>query len=57
MNPDAQSVGEKSLYNATVWLEDGALKQTFHKRLLPTYDVFDEDRYFAAGHHSKFDEN
>jgi len=21
----------------------------YHKRLLPTYDIFDEDRYFAAG--------
>ena len=46
---DAQQVGTKSLYNAMVWLEDGKRHQTFHKRLLPTYDVFDEDRYFAPG--------
>ena len=27
----------------------GSVTQTFRKRLLPTYDVFDEDRYFAPG--------
>ncbi len=47
--PDAPEVGAKTLYNSAVWLEDGQLKDTFHKRLLPTYDVFDEDRYFAPG--------
>ena len=34
------------LYNSAAWLEGGSVKQFFHKRLLPTYDVFDEDRYF-----------
>ena len=47
--PDAPDVGAKTLYNAAVWLENGRIKDTFHKRLLPTYDVFDEDRYFAPG--------
>jgi NAD+ synthase/NAD+ synthase (glutamine-hydrolysing) len=28
---------------------DGAVERIYAKRLLPTYDVFDEDRYFAAG--------
>ena len=27
-------------------LHDGEVGQAFHKTLLPTYDVFDEDRYF-----------
>ena len=34
------------LYNSAAWLEEGTVKRFFHKRLLPTYDVFDEDRYF-----------
>ena len=25
------------------------VSQIFRKRLLPTYDVFDEDRYFSPG--------
>ena len=36
-------------YNAAAWCEMGEVVQTFHKRLLPTYDVFDEARYFASG--------
>ena len=43
------SHGGKSLFNSIAWLEQGQVQQRFHKRLLPTYDVFDEDRYFAAG--------
>ena len=35
--------------NAAVVLQDGAHIATVQKRLLPTYDVFDEDRYFAPG--------
>jgi NAD+ synthase (glutamine-hydrolysing) len=30
------------------------VQQIFHKRLLPTYDVFDEDRYFEPGTESNF---
>jgi NAD+ synthetase len=30
-------------------LLDNGIKQIFHKRLLPTYDVFDERRYFEPG--------
>jgi NAD+ synthase/NAD+ synthase (glutamine-hydrolysing) len=39
------------LFNSAVLLKDGAAGPAFHKTLLPTYDVFDEDRYFepAAG--------
>ena len=36
----------KDLFNAAYFLEDGVIKQVVHKTCLPTYDVFDEDRYF-----------
>ncbi|MFO8098404.1 MAG: NAD+ synthase [Salinibacter sp.] len=36
----------KPLYNAALLLEDGAVQDRVHKTLLPTYDVFDEDRHF-----------
>ena len=51
-NPHAHSQGQKPLYNSIALLEAGEIKQIFHKRLLPTYDVFDEDRYFQPGNHS-----
>ena len=36
----------RPLFNSAVLLKDGAAGPAFHKSLLPTYDVFDEDRYF-----------
>jgi NAD+ synthase (glutamine-hydrolysing) len=36
----------KNLFNSALVLADGMVKQTVHKTLLPTYDVFDEYRYF-----------
>ena len=36
----------RPLFNSAVLLEDGRIGPAFHKTLLPTYDVFDEDRYF-----------
>jgi NAD+ synthase (glutamine-hydrolysing) len=48
-NPKAGTTGEKPLFNSVALLENGQVKAIFHKRLLPTYDVFDEDRYFASG--------
>ncbi|HEY2905413.1 MAG TPA: NAD+ synthase [Vicinamibacterales bacterium] len=36
----------RPLYNSAVLLEGGKLHHRFRKALLPTYDVFDEDRYF-----------
>ncbi len=36
----------KPFHNAAAVLERGAPIRTAHKSLLPTYDVFDEDRYF-----------
>jgi NAD+ synthetase len=38
----------KSAVNAAVLLDKGELLLEQHKRLLPFYDVFDEQRYFAA---------
>jgi NAD+ synthase (glutamine-hydrolysing) len=48
-NPTAEVTGSKPLFNSAVWAESGYIKAQFHKQLLPTYDVFDEDRYFAPG--------
>jgi NAD+ synthase (glutamine-hydrolysing) len=36
----------KDLYNVAFFIEDGEIKQIIKKALLPTYDVFDEYRYF-----------
>ncbi|RMG11833.1 MAG: NAD+ synthase, partial [Cyanobacteria bacterium J055] len=41
--------GGKPLYNSIALLQQGKIQQIFHKRLLPTYDVFDEYRYFEPG--------
>ena len=36
----------KNLYNSAFFLNDGKVEKLIHKTLLPTYDVFDEYRYF-----------
>ena len=48
-NYQAHIAGGKPLYNSIALLHEGKVKQIFHKRLLPTYDVFDENRYFEPG--------
>ena len=48
-NEGASDRGEKPLFNSIAWLEAGEVKRGFHKQLQPTYDVFDEDRYFEPG--------
>ena len=48
-NSQAPNTGAKSLFNSAVLLSNGQIQQTFHKQLLPTYDVFDEYRYFEPG--------
>ena len=45
-NPSAQG---RPLYNSAALLHKGRVGARFHKCLLPTYDVFDEDRYFESG--------
>lgn len=46
--PNPNPVG-RGLWNAAVFLRGGQVETTYAKRLLPTYDVFDELRYFAPG--------
>jgi NAD+ synthase (glutamine-hydrolysing) len=36
----------RPLFNSAVFLHKGVVGHAFRKTLLPTYDVFDEDRYF-----------
>ena len=38
----------KNLYNAAAFISKGEIKHIARKMLLPTYDVFDEDRYFLS---------
>ncbi|MDM3843752.1 MAG: NAD+ synthase [Aphanizomenon gracile PMC627.10] len=48
-NSPAHITGGKNLFNSMALLENGKIQQFFHKRLLPSYDVFDEKRYFEPG--------
>ncbi len=43
INPNKKG---KKLYNTAFVLADGKIQQSVHKTLLPTYDIFDEYRYF-----------
>jgi len=43
--PNSAPTG-RPLFNTATLLRDGQVVHCYHKRLLPTYDVFDEDRYF-----------
>jgi len=43
--PNPSPIG-RPLSNVALLLHEGRIIQTFGKTLLPTYDVFDEDRYF-----------
>jgi len=44
--PEVNRGAGRPLFNSTMLLQDGAVGAAFRKSLLPTYDVFDEDRYF-----------
>ncbi len=46
-NPDPHG---KDLFNSAIFIENGKVTAQSHKALLPTYDVFDEDRYFEPCH-------
>jgi NAD+ synthase (glutamine-hydrolysing) len=39
----------RRVFNAAVAARRGRIAGVYHKRLLPTYDVFDEGRYFEPG--------
>jgi len=43
VNPHPQG---KNLYNAAFFMAHGRIEQVIRKTLLPTYDIFDEYRYF-----------
>jgi NAD+ synthetase len=45
-NPEGKG---KPLYNGAILFEDEKIIHKVHKRLLPTYDIFDELRYFEPG--------
>lgn len=36
-------------FNAAAWIENGRVRDIYHKRCLPNYGVFDERRYFTPG--------
>jgi NAD+ synthase/NAD+ synthase (glutamine-hydrolysing) len=40
----------RPLFNVAALIDNGEITQCFPKTLLPTYDVFDEDRYFEPAH-------
>ncbi len=47
---------DDELFNAAAVCEGGVVEQIYHKRRLPNYGVFDEERYFEPGdRHSMFD--
>jgi NAD+ synthase (glutamine-hydrolysing) len=49
--PEPNSSDEgRPLFNSAALLRGGRVEQRFRKSLLPTYDVFDEDRYFEPYH-------
>ncbi|MGF1465068.1 MAG: NAD+ synthase [Sandaracinaceae bacterium] len=39
----------RALHNSVAVIRHGAVERFVHKRLLPTYDVFDESRWFEPG--------
>lgn len=50
-SPTVNPVPEgKDLYNSVYFIADGEVLHVQHKALLPTYDVFDEYRYFEPAH-------
>jgi len=50
LNPNERG---KKLYNAAYLLHQGEIKAIRYKTLLPTYDIFDEYRYFEPNTHFK----
>ena len=49
--PDKNNIAEgKDLFNAAYFLYDKTIKANAHKTCLPTYDVFDENRYFEPAY-------
>ena len=40
---------DRDLFNACAVCANGVVEAVYHKRFLPNYGVFDEDRYFQSG--------
>lgn len=45
--------GSYKKYNSVAFVQDGELKAVVDKTLLPTYDIFDEHRYFQPARNNK----
>lgn len=54
INDLAVKEGKKSLYNSCALIRNNQVEKYFHKRLLPTYDVFEEERYFSGGNEANY---
>ncbi len=50
--PNSSGIG-KALHNSAILFQDGEILAKAHKRLLPSYDIFDETRYFEPGSESE----
>ena len=48
VSPNTKRAG-KPIYNTAILFEEGKVLANVHKRLLPSYDIFDETRYFEPG--------
>lgn len=46
--PMMDELGER--FNMAAWIEGGEIQASYMKQNLPNYSVFDEPRYFCAGH-------
>ncbi|MEZ6165406.1 MAG: NAD+ synthase [Phycisphaerales bacterium] len=51
--PRARARAHTHIANSLVVYKDNRFVGYYDKRLLPTYDVFDEDRYFVAGNQTR----
>ena len=49
---ESQRKAGRPFHNSAAWCLEGEVKGIVRKRLLPTYDVFDEARYFEPGQES-----
>nr|MDO8114179.1 NAD+ synthase [Candidatus Sigynarchaeota archaeon] len=50
---DKHEIHEGKCYNAAAIITDTRIVRIIHKQLLPTYDVFNEARYFTSGNPSE----
>jgi len=49
----AITISNNNLYNSALFIHKHKIKKNYNKRLLPTYDLFNEKRYFKEGEKSK----